>query len=121
LSRRLWPSLAAPAPASLTLTAAGKIQEDIRMATIQSLIAEIDGLKARQPEESKFKDWKEKVEKQLEESYGKASQPAQRFKRCRFFSFERSGKPRNAPLSEAERREFIRCLEEAKRSLQGLA
>jgi hypothetical protein len=90
------------------------------MATIQSLIAEIDGLKSRQPEESKFKDWKEKVEKQLEESYGKGSEPLARFKRCRFFSFERAGKPRNAPLSEAERREFIRCLEEAKRSLQGL-
>ncbi len=44
-----------------------------------------------------------------------------RFKRCRFFSFERAGKPREAPLSEAERREFIRCLEEAKRSLHSLA
>jgi hypothetical protein len=91
------------------------------MATIQSLITEIEGLKSRQPDASKFKDWKEKVEKQLEESYGKGSEPLARFKRCRFFSFERSGKPRDAPLSEAERSDFIRCLEEAKRSLLGLA
>ena len=91
------------------------------MATIQSLIGEIEGLKNRQPEESKFKDWKEKVEKQLEESFGKGSEPLARFKRCRFFDFGRSGKPRSAPLSEAERREYIQCLEEAKRSLQRLA
>jgi hypothetical protein len=91
------------------------------MATIQSLIGDIDGLKNRQPEESKFKDWKEKVEKQLEESFGKNSEPLARFKRCRFFDFGRSGKPRNAPLSEAERREYIQCLEEAKRMLQRLA
>ena len=30
---------------------------------LQSLAGEIEGLKSRQPEESKFKDWKEKVEK----------------------------------------------------------
>jgi hypothetical protein len=30
---------------------------------IQSFISDADGLKSRSPEESKFKDWKEKVEK----------------------------------------------------------
>ena len=103
------------------MTAPGVIREHTPMATIQSLIADIEGLKARQPEESKFKDWKEKVEKQLEESFGKGSEPVARFKRCRFFDFGRSGKPRNAPLTEAERREFTQCLQEAKGSLQRLA
>jgi hypothetical protein len=28
---------------------------------LQSLAGEIEGLKSRQPEESKFKDWKEKM------------------------------------------------------------
>jgi hypothetical protein len=84
---------------------------------IQSLIGEIDNLKSRQPEESKLKDWKEKVEKQLEESFGKNSEPLARFKRCRFFDFRRSGKSKDTPLSEAERREYLQCLEEAKRSL----
>jgi len=83
----------------------------------QSLVSEIDSLKSRQPEESKLKDWKEKVEKQLEESYGKNSEPLARFKRCRFFDFRRSGRSKDAPLSEAERREYLQSLDEAKRCL----
>ena len=85
---------------------------------IQSFIGEIEGLKSRQPEESKFKDWKEKVEKKLEEVFGKGSEQLTRFQRARFFKFQRSGKPKETPLSEAERREFIQGLEEAKRTLQ---
>jgi len=85
---------------------------------LQSLLSEVEGLKSRQPEQSKFKDWKEKVEKQLEEIFGKSSEPLARFKRCRFFDFGRAGRSKDAPLTEAERREYIQCLEEAKRSLQ---
>jgi hypothetical protein len=84
---------------------------------IQSLIGEIDNLKSRQPEESKLKDWREKVEKQLEESFGKNSEPLARFKRCRFYDFHKPGKSKDTPLSEAERRDYLQCLEEAKRSL----
>ena len=84
---------------------------------LQSLIGEIDGLKSRQPAESKFKDWKEKIEKKIEEVFGKNSDQLARFRRCRFFNFNRSGKPKDAPLTEAERREYIQCLEEAKRNL----
>jgi hypothetical protein len=85
---------------------------------LQSLAGEIEGLKSRQPEESKVKDWKEKVEKKLEEVYGKGAEPLVRFQRTRFFNFSRSGKPKDAPLSESERREFLQGLEEAKRNLQ---
>jgi hypothetical protein len=85
---------------------------------LQSLVGEIEGLKSRTPEESKVKDWKEKVEKQLEEAYGKSSEELARFRRCRFFDFRRSGKPKESPLTEAERRDFMQCLDEAKRSLQ---
>lgn len=84
---------------------------------IQSFVSEIEGLKSRQPEESKFKDWKEKVEKKLEEVFGKSSEQLLRFQRCRFFNFNRSGKPKEAPLAEAERREYIQGLEEAKKNL----
>ena len=85
---------------------------------LQSLAGEIESLKSRQPEESKFKDWKEKVEKKLEEVFGKGSEPLTRFQRTRFFNFSRSGKPKDAPLSESERREYLQGLEEAKRALQ---
>jgi len=85
---------------------------------LQSLTGEIEGLKSRQPEESKFKDWKEKVEKKLEEAFGKGSEPLARFRTTRFFNFNRSGKPKDAPLSESERREYIQSLDEAKRNLQ---
>ena len=87
---------------------------------LQSLVGDIEGLKSRTPEETKVKDWKEKVEKQLEEAYGKSSEELSRFRRCRFFDFRRSGKPKESPLTEAERRDFMQCLEEAKRSLQRL-
>jgi hypothetical protein len=85
---------------------------------LHSLAGEIEGLKSRQPEESKFKDWREKVEKKLEEAFGKSSEQLVRFRRTRFFKFNRSAKPKDAPLSESERREYLQGLDEAKRNLQ---
>lgn len=85
---------------------------------LQSLVGEINGLKSRQPEESKFKDWKDKVEKKLEEAFGKGSEQFTRFQHTRFFNFNRSGKSKDDPLSESERREYLRGLDEAKRNLQ---
>ena len=85
---------------------------------LQSLIGEIEGLKSRSPEESKFKDWKEKVEKKLEEVFGKGSDELGRFQRVRFFNFSRPGRAKDSPLTESERREYAQTLEEAKRLLQ---
>jgi hypothetical protein len=85
---------------------------------INSFISDLEGLKRRDPEESKFKDWKEKVEKKLEETFGKNSDQAIRFQRLRFFDFAKRGKPKEAPLSEEEVREYIGGLDEAKRLLQ---
>lgn len=87
------------------------------LSKIQSFISDLGGLKSRDPEEKKFKDWKEKVEKKLEEVYGKSSDQLGRFRRVRFFNFERRGKPKDAPLSEDERREYLQRLDEAKRLL----
>jgi hypothetical protein len=36
---------------------------------IQSLISDLSGLKSRNPEESRLKDWKDKTEKRLEGSF----------------------------------------------------
>jgi hypothetical protein len=85
---------------------------------IQSFINDLEGLKTRSPEESKFKDCREKIEKKLEEVFGKSSDQLTRFKRIRFFNFSRSGKSRDTLLSEDERREYIDGLEEAKRLLR---
>lgn len=87
-------------------------------STLQGLISEIEGLKSRQPEQSRFKDWKDKTEKKLEEACGKGSEQLARFRRIRFFDFGRSGRQRSAPLSEAERRDYLQGLEEARRTLQ---
>ena len=90
-------------------------------AKIQSFISDLEGLKSRNPEEKKFKDWKEKVEKKLEEVYGKNSDPMSRFQRINFFKFDRGGKSSDIPLNESERREYIRALDEAKRLLGNFA
>ncbi len=87
---------------------------------IQSLITELEGLRSRNPEESKFKDWKDKAERKLEEVFGKDSAPVAMFKRVRFFNFSRGGRAKDAPLSESERREYLQGLEEARRTLQRL-
>ncbi len=85
---------------------------------IQSFISDLEGLKSRDPQESKFKDCREKISKKLEEVFGGNSDQISRFKRVRFFSFSRSGKPDDVPLSESERREYIRGIDEAKRLLR---
>ncbi len=85
---------------------------------IQSLISDLNGLRSRNPEESKFKEWKEKAEKNVEEVFGKGSEQIGRFKSIRFFDFSRRvGMPKDAPLREEERSAFIRGLEDARRLL----
>lgn len=89
---------------------------------LQENIDEVNKLKsAGKIEESKFKDWKDKVVKKLEEVFGKSSEQVSRFQRVRFFNFSRGGKPKDAPLTENERREYLQGLDEAKRLLQRFA
>ncbi len=85
---------------------------------IADLVSELEKLKSRSPEESKFKDWRDKSEKKLEELFGKSSPEAARFHGVRFFDFsKRAGVPKDAPLGEEERARFLQALEEAKRLL----
>ena len=85
---------------------------------LQSYMSEISGLKSREPEEKKLKDWKENVEKKLEEVFGKGSGECEGFKRIRFFDFSRAGKSKDVPLNESERREYLSRLDDARRYLQ---
>ena len=85
---------------------------------IQSLVSDLTALRSRSPEESKFKDWKEKTEKKIEEVFGKSSEQYGRFHGLRFFDFSRrSGVPKESPLREEERAQFLKCLEDARRLL----
>lgn len=85
---------------------------------IQSLISDLNGLKSRNPEESKFKEWKDKPQKNIEEVFGKGSDQSGRFKSLKFFDFsKRGGLPKDAPLREDERSDFLRRLEDARRLL----
>lgn len=85
---------------------------------IQSLVSDLNALKTRNPEESKFKDWKEKTEKKIEEVFGKSSDQYGRFRALRFFDFaRRAGLPKDAPLREEERTQFLKGLEDARRLL----
>jgi hypothetical protein len=85
---------------------------------VQSLISDLNGLRSRNPEESKQKDWKEKTEKQLEEAFGKSSDPYNRFHSLKLFDWSRrSGVPKDSPLREDERAQFLKGLEEARRLL----
>lgn len=87
---------------------------------VQSLLSDLGGLKTRTPEESKFKDWKDKTERKLEEMFGKSSEQYGRFRSLKFFDFaRRGGYPKDAPLREEERAQFLRGLDEARRLLQG--
>ncbi|HTO21912.1 MAG TPA: hypothetical protein VMF68_07295 [Spirochaetia bacterium] len=90
---------------------------------VQSLVSDLNGLRSRNPEESKFKDWKEKTEKKLEEVFGRSSEAVSRFKSLRFFDFSRrgGGVARDAPLREEERAQFLKGLEDARRLLSHLA
>jgi hypothetical protein len=86
---------------------------------ITDLVSELEKLRSRNPEESKFKEWKEKTEKKLEELFGKSSEPSNRFHGLKFFDFSRrAGVPKDAPLREDERSQFMKGLDEAKRLLQ---
>jgi len=68
---------------------------------IQSLISDLNGLRSRDPQESKFKDWKEKAEKNIEEVFGKGSEQAGRFKSLKFFDFSRrAGHRRMRPCAK---------------------
>jgi hypothetical protein len=85
---------------------------------VQSLVSDLNGLKSRNPEESKFKDWKEKTEKKIEEIFGKSSEQHSRFRSLKFFDFSRRvGAPKDAPLREDERAQYLRGLDEAARLL----
>ena len=78
----------------------------------------MSGLRSRSPEESKFKDWKEKAEKKVEELFGKSSDPYSRFRALKFFDFSRrTGVPKEAPLREDERVQYLKGLEDARRLL----
>ncbi len=86
---------------------------------IQSLVSDLNGLRSRNPEESKFKDWKDKAIRNVEEVFGKSSEQVSRFKSLKFFDFSKRGVglPKDAPLREDERAAFLRGLEEARRLL----
>jgi len=89
---------------------------------IQSLISDLNGLRSRNPEESKLKDWKDKTEKKLEEVFGKSSEQYGRFRALKFFDFSRrSGVPKDAPLREDERAQLLKGLEDARRLLSHFA
>jgi hypothetical protein len=88
-------------------------------SAVQSLISDLNGLRSPNPEESKFKDWKDKAERKLEELFGKGSEQSGRFRSLRFFDFaKRGGYPKDAPLREEERAQYLRGLDEARRLLQ---
>jgi hypothetical protein len=88
---------------------------------IQSLISDLSSLRSRSPEESKFKDWKEKTEKKLEEVFGNGSDKQGRFRSLHFFDFSRRSGPKDAPLREDERAQFLKGLDEARRLLSHFA
>ncbi len=85
---------------------------------IQSLVSDLGGLRSRNPEESKLKDWKEKAARSIEEVFGKSSEQLSRFKALKFFDFSRrTGVPKDAPLREDERAQYLKTLEDARRLL----
>jgi hypothetical protein len=87
---------------------------------LRSLVSDVSGLKSRTPDAKKFGDWKKDVEKKLEDAFGSGSQELSRFRRIRFFDFEGHGRNKDAPLSESDRTEYIRGLDEARSFLQRL-
>jgi hypothetical protein len=85
---------------------------------IQSLVSDLSALRSRNPEESKFKDWRDKTEKKIEEIFGKSSEQYGRFRSQKFFDFSRrGGVPKESPLKEDERAQFLKGLEDARRLL----
>jgi hypothetical protein len=85
---------------------------------IQSLVSDLSALRSRNPEESKFKDWKDKTEKKIEEVFGKSSEQYGRFRGLKFFDFSRrGGAPKESPLREEDRAQFLKGLDDARRLL----
>lgn len=85
---------------------------------LNELIGELEKLRSRNPEESKFKDWKDKAERKLEELFGKGSEPCGRFRALRFFDFsKRAPSAKDVPLSEEERSRYLKALGDAKNLL----
>jgi hypothetical protein len=85
---------------------------------VSELVSDLEKLRSRNPEESKFKDWKDKTEKKLEDFFGKGSEQVARFRSLSFFDFSRRDAPKATPLREDERARFLRGLEEARRLLR---
>jgi hypothetical protein len=53
--------------------------------------------------------------------FGKGTEPCSRFRALRFFDFSRrAGVPKDAPLREEERSQFLKGLEDARRLLSHL-
>ena len=90
---------------------------------VNSLISDLSGLRSRSPEESKFKDWRDKTERKLEEVFGKGSEQLGRFKSLKFFDFSKRapGVPKEASLGEEERTRYLKGLEDARHLLQRFA
>jgi hypothetical protein len=87
-------------------------------SAVQSLVSDLNGLRSRSPEESKFKDWKDKAGRKLEDLFGKGSEQSGRFRAVKFFDFGRRGSlPKDAPLREEERAQYLRGLDDARRLL----
>ena len=84
------------------------------LSKMRSYLGEISGLKSREPDEKKFKDWKENVEKKLDDAFGKGSSESEGFRRLKFFSFDRHGKTKDDPLNEQERRDYNQSLDRAR-------
>lgn len=88
-------------------------------SAVQSLISDLGALRSRTPDEPRFKDWKDKTEKKLEDLLGRGSEQSGRFRALRFFDLgRRGGYPKEAPLREEERAQYLRGLDEARRLLQ---
>jgi hypothetical protein len=68
--------------------------------------------RSRNSEESKFKDWREKTERKLEDVFGKGSEQPGRLKSLKFFDFTKHGPgvPQENALREDERAQYPKGL-----------
>ena len=87
---------------------------------ITDLVSDLSPLTARDPDRKKLKEWRDKAEKELEKLYGRSSDELNRFRRVRFFDFDRRHRAQDAPLSEDERKQYIAGLEQARSLLRRL-
>jgi hypothetical protein len=97
----------------------GGLMNPENKSKINELIGDLEKLRSRNPEEVKFKDWKDKTERKLEELFGKGAEQCGRFHSLRFFDFSKRGSiPKDTPLREEERSQYLGSLEEAKKLLR---